>query len=370
MNPFVYGRVVGQKEFCPRPDLEAKLRSHVLSNQNVLVEGERRVGKTSLICETVRKIKNSRLLYIDLMEIKDTDELCRRMFKAVFSMSRDDSVFLKALKSLAHLKPVFSVDPATGSPTVTLGASAALQPNSIESLLDIVYRERGSKKTVVVFDEFQDILKCADSSTVLGIMRGKIQFHTEIPYVFSGSVRNAMNAIFTSPGSPFFKSAVTLSVGPIEEPSFSAFISKKFASGRRKVSDEFLGNIFSIAQQNPGDIQQFCAALWDSSGEGDSLDDSITQKALQLIFGMEIKGYETELNRISAQQQRCLLGLARQVVTAPLSAGFLSVVGIPQPGSVKKAIGRLVELRIVYKAGKEYRFTNPFFKAWLVSRNL
>ena len=146
MNPFIYGRVVSRENFCARPELEKRLKSYIQSNQNVLVEGERRIGKTSLIHETVRQIKNHRLIYIDLLEVKNSDELCRRMVKCLLSMGTKGDFFNHILKSLAHLRPVVSVDPLTGAPTVSMGAETPLLPDSIEGILDLIYEQRGAKK--------------------------------------------------------------------------------------------------------------------------------------------------------------------------------------------------------------------------------
>jgi AAA+ ATPase superfamily predicted ATPase len=88
MNPFKYGQVVFDKDFCSRPVLEKKLRNYISSAQNVLLEGERRIGKTSLIYEIMRQLKKPRLLYVDNMEIKTVDDFCRRMIKAIVSMEQ------------------------------------------------------------------------------------------------------------------------------------------------------------------------------------------------------------------------------------------------------------------------------------------
>ena len=88
---------------------------------------------------------------------------------------------------------------------------------------------------VVVFDEFQDILSLSNHSETLAALRSKIQFHSEIPYVFAGSVRNQMSGIFTDPESAFFKSATVMEVGPLKTDVFARFLSKKFASGKRKI---------------------------------------------------------------------------------------------------------------------------------------
>ena len=45
--PFRYGCVVDGEYFCPRPELERQLRNYAESGQNLVIQGERRMGKTS-----------------------------------------------------------------------------------------------------------------------------------------------------------------------------------------------------------------------------------------------------------------------------------------------------------------------------------
>ena len=42
MNPFTYGRIVSSKNYCGRPQLEAKLKARLRAVQNTYLEGERR----------------------------------------------------------------------------------------------------------------------------------------------------------------------------------------------------------------------------------------------------------------------------------------------------------------------------------------
>jgi uncharacterized protein len=369
MNPFIYGRVVSKLDFCPRPALEKELKSHIASCQNVLVEGERRTGKTSLICETVRKTKENRLLYVDLLEIKTIDDLCRRIVKSLFSLSRSAGFFTNLIKGIGNLRPVLSVDPLTGLPEITIGSETPMEPASIEPILELVEKQNGAKRLVVVFDEFQDILNLENHNTVLALLRGKIQFQKDIPYIFSGSIRNKMNEIFNIAASPFFKSAITLEVGPIDKNQFSSFISDKFRSGKRRIEGALLDRIFPIAQDNPGDIQQLCAALWDCSNENVFIDESYLPKAFELIFSREIKGYEAHLSQFTAQQTQCLAALARAGGSAPLSSDFLKLARISQPSSVKKALTRLIDLQVIYRGKEGYKFVNPYFRAWLIAKN-
>lgn len=369
MNPFKYGSVVLDDDFCPRPKLENDLKNYIVSAQNVLLEGERRTGKTSLIYQTIRNLEKPRLLYIDILEIKTIDDLCRRIINAIISMEQKSGLTKRLFQSFAQLKPVMSFDPLTGNPSVSLDASVKLKPDYMEGLMDLIENENKKKKLVAVFDEFQDILNLTEAPTALAILRSKIQFHGEIPYVFAGSVRNKMDEIFNDPGSAFFKSAVTLNVGELERDTFSEFLRGKFSRGKRTVSQGLLDKMFEIAQDVPGDVQQFCAAVWETTSYGDNIDDTVIPAALELIFSRELKGYEASLNLLTGQQLRCLVGLASLGGKSPLSSEFIKATGISQPASVKKALNRLIKYKIIYRFKKEYKFINPFFKSWLLYKN-
>ncbi len=78
---------------------------------------------------------------------------------------------------------------------------------------------------------------------------------------------------------------------------------------------------------------------------------------------------KTTLVQLSAQQLQCLTGLARLGGKSPLSTAFLKNVGIALPASVKKALNRLVQMKIIYRYDSQYRFVNPFFKTWLLWKN-
>jgi len=63
VNPFKYGQIVKENDFCSRPELEEHLANQIKQGQNVYIQGERRTGKSSLIYETVRKLKKRRIIW-------------------------------------------------------------------------------------------------------------------------------------------------------------------------------------------------------------------------------------------------------------------------------------------------------------------
>lgn len=369
MNPFKYGQVVSAKDFCPRPGLMKQVIEFIKDGQNLVLQGERRTGKTSLIHEASHHIKKHTILYIDLLEIKDVDDMCKRMVKAIVSFEQRAGFLEKILRALAQLRPILSINVLTGEPTISLETVTSLRPDSINSILDLIANIGKHKALIVMFDEFQDILNLTTAKEILAILRSKIQFHNKIPYVFAGSMRNQMHDIFTNPDSPFFKSAIPIEVGTIEHNQFKKFLKNKFSLGRRTIDDDVLNVGFEITGSLPGDVQQYCGALWDTTSEKVHIDKQYIPEAMRLIFSREEKGYEAVLTQLTSQQLRCLVGLARFGGIAPYSGDFLRGVGISTSASVRKAIQRLERLKVIYRYTNEYKFVNPFFKAWLLWKN-
>lgn len=370
MIPFKYGTVVSGHDFCGRKDLIKQLRELIASSQNVLVQGQRRVGKTSLIYETVRRLQAYRPLLVDLMEIKTSHDLCQRIIKAIITLETKGNVLTKTLRFLSSLKPQLGFDPLTGLPTISLDPSMKLTPSSLEEISDLITELNKKKKVVVVLDEFQDVLNLKDSAQTLAILRSKIQYHRDVPYVFAGSIRSEMDKIFTAHDSPLFKSAIPITVGPLPEKEFSGFIRKKFLIGKRTIADSTVEQIFTITENITGDILQLCEALWSVTTYGDSISDRNLAEAFELIFSRESKSYELILSGITANQLSCLTGLARVGGKAPTSSAFLQETGIRQPSSVTKALSSLLKRKVIFKMDNEYRFVNPFFKAWLKHKGL
>jgi len=367
MLPFKSGMHVLGKHFCGRKQEIKLLGDYIQSAARVYLVGERRIGKSSLILEAIRRQKGCRVLYVDLLAIKTVDDLCKRIVKALISLEQSQSYLLKMMKEFAALRPNVSIDPITSMPSVGLSPTIKLEPDSIDSIMEIV---GGLKKTVVVFDEFQDVLQLKERETALALMRGKIQQHSETCYCFAGSVRNNMEEIFTSRTSPFFKSAFALNVGPLDRGEFTRFIRRKFATGNRTIQDEALQAVTDIGCDNPGDIQRLCVALWQITEGGDNITREQLPDALEFVFAIENRAYEDIVEQITGQQMSCLRALAAQGGKAGISGEFVAETGITLSTSVRKAMNRLVEKRILFKREKLYRFCDPFFRAWLLRKNL
>jgi AAA+ ATPase superfamily predicted ATPase len=368
MNPFRYGRIVDKAYYCSRPELEKKLQSHINSCQNTYIEGERRTGKTSLIFQTIQHAKSKWIVYIDLLEVRTVEDINKRVLNGIAKASENHNLLQSIIKHVSALRPVVSFDPITSTPSVSIDTTVKLQPESLDGLFDL-FSGKDFRNAVIAIDEFQDIKNLENSNQVLAIMRSKIQFLNKIPFIFCGSMRNEMHLIFNDPESPFYKSALPLLVEGIDQNAFGQFISDKFEKNKREISHSMINKILTIAHGNPGDTQQLCSALYEVSEQKSSIDDVFLNEALQYLFAEERKGYEAQMTRLTSIQLKCLTAVARIGGKSISSAEFMKTSGVRIPTTIRKAISRLVELKILYMSNGEFRFVNPFFAQWLVFMN-
>lgn len=368
MIPFKYGTIVSGSDFCGRESLLKQIHTYVASAQSIVVLGDRRVGKTSAVYEAARKIRRASLLYVDLLGIKSVDTLCRRILRSIVVLEKKKSWFEKIVKNLSYLRPSISVDPITSMPTVTFDANVKIQANSVSEVLDLIESIHQQKPLIVVLDEFQDILNIDDANEALGLIRSKVQFQADVPYIFVGSIRHKMDHIFSDHNSPFFKSALPIYVDPLPYDEFSVFLKKKFTSEKRAVAEGLLERVFEIVDHIPGDVQQLCEALWEVTKENETIDHDALKDAVNLIFAREQKSYENYVRLLTDLQYKCLMTIAMEGGRRVSSVDFLKAGGFNNASSVTKAIQRLTNINILFEKEGEYKFINPFFRVWLLAK--
>ncbi|MBO4288257.1 MAG: hypothetical protein J5985_08860 [Kiritimatiellae bacterium] len=368
MNPFKYGCVVDGEFFCPRPELERQLKGFAESGQNVVVQGERRMGKTSLIKHAIGGMRKMQMLYVDLYCIRTLSDFCRRVMNGIAEADENLPFIKKAMAFVHQLRPTLSFDVNTGTPQVSVDTRTANAPDSLGVVMGMIRKLAKDERMCVVFDEFQDILDIERSDAVLAEMRSTIQFQADTSYFFSGSVRNDMMRIFDDSKSPFFKSAVTFTVGPIAPDKFVRFIVDRFQKGDRRVDSDTARKLIEYADSVTGDVQELCEAIWDTTLPGARISVDGIPYALDCIFAREGEAFGETVRQLTPLQMSVLRTFAELDTSRIFSETFMQHVGTASTGALRTAINRLVNKRVIYQFGGRYRFVNPFFKAWLVKK--
>ena len=362
MIPFRTGMHVTGRDFCPRKKELEGLRECVESSGRVYIVGERRIGKSSLIAEAMRPLKTLRPVFVDLLALQGIEDITHRLAQALIAAEQRQNRVMSLLRSLSSLRPSLTVDGTTGSPSVTFAPGSG---NRLESLDDIFAVVAQWKHVVVILDEFQDVLALRDAHSVLARLRSLIQRQQHAAFVFCGSARNQMEDIFTNEASPFFNSAIRLWVGPLDRKLFRGYMGERFARGARRINESQLDAILDACHDNPGHVQRFCISLWQATSDGQDIGDKEMAAAWNVLFGMQRDAYELILTTLSPQQMKVLRALAHAGGASALIATFIDLTGITLAASVRKAMIKLVDRRLVLKDQTTYRFCDPFLAAWL-----
>ena len=169
-NPFTFGALALDEAFTDREDELKELAADIRNGQDVLVFAPRRYGKSSLVLRAAQQAlaKGVLVAYCDLMRTPTKERFAGALAKTIY----DDLVSPvgQALEKASTLfrglriKPTIEIDPDDASLRFTFEtgrARAAGIDDTIEKLLELpgkIGAER-KKRTALIFDEFQEVLK-------------------------------------------------------------------------------------------------------------------------------------------------------------------------------------------------------------------
>ena len=125
-NPFVIQGYTSPDYFCDRQQETDLMRNHFENGRNITLVAPRRIGKTGLIKHLFHHIeqknKNAICLYIDIFATKNLRDFTEMFGAAVFNefAKREKSFLQKAAALVGSLRPVFTTDPYTGMPKMSI----------------------------------------------------------------------------------------------------------------------------------------------------------------------------------------------------------------------------------------------------------
>jgi hypothetical protein len=185
---------------------------------SVRLVAPRRFGKTSVLLAHAGRLRESswRTAHVDLSRVADLTDVARRVAAGFAHL---DSPWVRS--HMGGLLARLGVSLSTTGPAVTVGPRpASLQGEAAESVLVNLHAlpvelwERDKTPTLVVFDEFQDLLVARKDLD--GLLRSRIQYHGDAAaYVYAGSEPSMMREMFDSRERPLFGQADPLTLGPL-----------------------------------------------------------------------------------------------------------------------------------------------------------
>jgi hypothetical protein len=254
------------------------------------------------------------------------------------------------------------------------GFTASLQTNpriDVESvllrLLDLPAKlhARTGARSLVAFDEFQDLLRVDGAD---GILRSVVQHQTAVAsYAFSGSAPSLMERLFEDPSRPLLEHAVPVELGPLPGDLTGVYVEERFRRTGRDVGDA-LDPLLAFARGHPQRTMLLAHHLWELVPRGSVADEAAWVDARDRALAQAEPALRARWQSLAVNEQRVSLALATRARNL-YSEETVRFVGLKK-GSVDRALAGLAgkgEARLT-PAGPE--LTDPLLEHWLSERGL
>lgn len=367
LNPFIYEGYEGSDYFCDRTEETEKVISNLKNGRNLTLVSPRKIGKTGLIKHTFQCIKekdpDAVCIYADIFHTHDQHDLAQTLGKAIIQeqMVGSKTAINKVLSFFSMWRPVISLDPITGSPTVSVSIDRSQTEHTIDSIFK--YLKNCEKEVYFAIDEFQTIANYRELGTE-ALLRSHIQFIHNVHFIFSGSRQHLMYEMFGSPKRPFYQSTVMMSLEPLHEEIYYDFANRFFVKRGGSFSQQVFHGLYRRFNGYTWYMQSVLNRLYEQ--EKRVTDESQVREAIRVILADKADQYETLMSFLSVNQQRLLKAIADAgIVAQPQSNNFVRKYELSGTSSVGKALAALVEKDLVYHINEGFIIYDRFFDLWL-----
>ena len=303
-------------------------------------------------------------MYVDVSRALDTPQFVDEYFNAFARELGGVERAIETIKNKLGFGLSFSIK-QPGSPmdfAYSLDVGVKEKQVSLEQVMTLPfsYAKKEKELFIVIIDEFQETAK-------LGIeakLRSIFQTHgRNVAYLFAGSKKSILLQMFGDKGRPFYQSVKTMHLGGIPIREWRGFISDRFALAGKKISNELISKIVTLADGCPYLVQHLCYVLWDIA-TGTIKDDDLN-KALDVVLAREDYQYGMSWDMLSLTQQKMALILAGEPEEL-YAKDTLTQYGMVASAAQKALAGLWMKDVADRIEGGKHTFQDPFFKLWLL----
>lgn len=367
--PFIFGRIATDENFTDREKETEHLVNNFESLINTVIISPRRWGKSSLVHRAadiaMRADKNIRICTIDLFNVKTEEQfytvLARNLIQG--TSSRWEEAVENARKFFSRLVPKISVGAGPGN-EISIDFDWEEMKSNPDEILDLSERIAEAKgvKIVVCIDEFQNIAEFEDPLFFQRRLRAHWQRHKKVSYCLYGSKRHMMMEVFTDSSMPFYKFGDIFFLNKIDTEHFIPFITERFSSTGKSITEDASRNIVSLADNHPYYVQQLSQLSWlRTSGQCDV--ETVVKAHLSLVEQLSL--LFSNLMETLTFQQACYLHALIAGEKSITSAETMYRYHISSATAASRSLKTLIKKDILDSTSGEISFQDPIFEYWL-----
>ncbi|MBM6992348.1 MAG: ATP-binding protein [Prevotella sp.] len=368
-NPFIIAGRIPASLFCDRVAETERLVGCILNHENVVLFSPRRMGKSELVNHCFDQPEVSRhaiTISIDILPTTSLNELVRQLGSAVFRQvaSRSEQMFKAFTAAMKTLHGSFGFDPIRNTPTFDIKLGDIQQPEyTLEEIFD--YINHANQRCVICIDEFQQISKYPEKN-VEALLRSHVQRCTNANFIFAGSQRHLMNAMFLEANRPFYQSATLLELHPIDLGVYTEFVEKHFSNGGRHIAPDIISHVYNTFDGVTFYVQRIFHDLYAETVKGEK----IGMEKADFLINRYIAECSTQLREqlsfVSQQQKEVLFAISHEGVAERVTSGaFIKRHSLKSPSAVQSALKRLLDFDMVTESERKYTIADPVLRLWL-----
>ena len=366
-NPFIYQGYESPKYFCDREVETKTLLSHLKNGRNVTLISPRRIGKTGLIKNTFYHLKeqekDATCLYIDIFATKNLHDFVELLGVMVINeiVRKNASFIEKTISFFSALRPVLSMDPLTGEPSVSITVEPSKEDITIQSIFN--YLNDSEQEVYIAIDEFQQIAEYPEKGTE-ALLRSYIQFAQHVHFIFSGSKFHLMAEIFGSPKHPFYQSTEMMGLKPLDSDVYYDFCLQFFKEKGGNIDKEIFEYLYNMFEGHTWYIQCIMNRLYEANTNVESIE-QVNAAILSILAGREPQ-FESLSQFFTDNQFSLLKAIAKEGIVAQPTAGrFIKSHNLSGASSTKAALKVLEDQELVYRKPEGYIIYDRFMDLWL-----
>lgn len=370
-NPFLVAGYHSPAYFCDREAESEKIISALFNNRSVSLISPRRMGKTGLIHHVFYHIsqqnKNARCFYMDIFPTQNLHDFAVMFGKTIVGKLDDYSE--KMLKRLSvffqGFRPSFTIDSITGMPEMSLNIQPEQAEQSLQEIFD--YLKQSKKKVYIAIDEFQQITDYPEKG-VEALLRSYMQLLPNVKFIFSGSKKHLMDAMFSAANRPFYQSTQKVGLKEIPMETYRNFAISLFHAHKKTLSPAVFDYIYAELAGHTWYIQLALNQLFALKQLRYTKQD--VAALIDDILEEENATFKTYCEIITKGQLRLLKAIAAErKVSEPFEANFIRKHQLTAPSSVRLALKSLTDKMLLLKDDDGCYFVyDRFFSLWLTSR--
>lgn len=348
-NKFSYGTLAKGDFFTDRKSELLRMKQFLDSENHLVLISPRRYGKSSLVKKCVEEVGRP-YIWLDLQYVVSVASFTTQLLKAILAQYPMERLRYE----LRHFRimPTITLNPITNECQFGFQPSESADNTMLEDVMALLQKlSTPEKKLIVIFDEFQEVLKI--SKDLDKQLRSIIQLQSGLNYIFMGSQEGMMLEIFERKKSPFYHFGGLMRLGKISYEDFYQFVFERLPEAPNK--EDITREILAFSSCHPYYTQQLAFEV-SNQIEVNAVQEDVVTRAIHTILQAHDLNYERLWENFNNTDKSTLLQLSNG--DNPLNNR--SVASSTAFSSLK----RLVKSGVIIRS-KEYMLEDPFFCEWL-----